>query len=333
VADIDGFITALLGTLGAPDTDMNRRFLQNWQRWEGGWTNNRATYNPWNSTRGNFPGINSVGVRAYPDMKTGLAFTKQTMLNGRYPDIVSGLKDGNPYDNPIADDLQVWVSGRPDGNAGYARKVMGGQYKPASNKSTARTPLQAKGYPTSTPPAPPQQSGGLSPFQSALLGRLTERGRNPQMIALMANMLASSRLPDEPQNVADPGKLAEAERHLQSVKAGKGVLVTSKGWKHTPHAGGITDGLGWGDKGVPGDILARPGTKVGAPVSGVITRKSSAQGGEALYLKGDDGNEYWLGHIENALPEGTRVKTNQVIAVISDEHKNPHLHITKRKAR
>lgn len=336
MADVDSFIAALLGTLGAPDTDLNRQFLKNWQRWEGGWTNNSATFNPWNSTRGDFPGINSVGVRAYPDMQTGLKFTKQTMLNGRYPDIVAGLRDGNPYDNAISDDLQVWVSGRPDGNPGYARKVMGGQYK--ASPAAAKTPLQQKGYPAPKNPLKPlPEQGGLSPLQTALLGRLSNRGRNPALIALMANQLAAAKTPNELPVVTDPKKLAEAEKHLTrktaSVQPVDGMIVTSKGWKYTPHAGGVTDGLKWGDKGVPGDILGRPGTPVGAPVSGVIEKRGSAQGGESVYLIGDDGFEYWLGHISNALPVGTRVKANQVIARISGDHANPHLHITKRRVR
>jgi murein DD-endopeptidase MepM/ murein hydrolase activator NlpD len=76
--------------------------------------------------------------------------------------------------------------------------------------------------------------------------------------------------------------------------------------------------------------MADPGTPVGAPASGVVTAHGSAQGGQALYLTGDDGYEYWLGHIEPTVPVGARVVADQPIATVSADHPRPHLHITKR---
>jgi murein DD-endopeptidase MepM/ murein hydrolase activator NlpD len=45
-----------------------------------------------------------------------------------------------------------------------------------------------------------------------------------------------------------------------------------------------------------------------------------------MYFKGDSGRVYWLGHIDNRLPVGTKVKAGQAMAVISSDHKHPHLH-------
>ena len=125
--------------------------------------------------------------------------------------------------------------------------------------------------------------------------------------------------------------LTKKAKGSNALPPAKGLLVTSRGWKETAHAGGRTSGLGWGDD-VPADIMAPPGKAVGAPASGVITRIGSAQeGGQSAYLRGDDGYEYWLGHIDVDVPEGSRIQANQVIARISGEHPRPHLHITRRR--
>lgn len=104
----------------------------------------------------------------------------------------------------------------------------------------------------------------------------------------------------------------------------KGMIVTSKGWKGSH----VTDGLDLnkGSK-TAGDIMAAPGTPVGAPESGTVFRWGSAQGGEALYFRGDSGKVYWMGHIDNRAPVGTKVRKDQVIASVSADHPAPHLHI------
>jgi murein DD-endopeptidase MepM/ murein hydrolase activator NlpD len=35
---------------------------------------------------------------------------------------------------------------------------------------------------------------------------------------------------------------------------------------------------------------------------------------------------YWLGHIDNRLPVGTKVRRGQRIALVSADHETPHLH-------
>ena len=76
--------------------------------------------------------------------------------------------------------------------------------------------------------------------------------------------------------------------------------------------------------------MGRPGTPVGAPAAGTIVRWGSAQGGEALYVDDDDPDkdpDFWLGHVENRLPVGTRVRQGQPIARISGRHPRPHVHV------
>jgi peptidoglycan LD-endopeptidase LytH len=64
------------------------------------------------------------------------------------------------------------------------------------------------------------------------------------------------------------------------------------------------------------DIMNPMGNKVHAYVDGVISRQStSALGGISLYLKGDDGNEYYYAHLSRyASATGQRVKAGELIA-------------------
>jgi len=117
---------ALLGTLGYKTTPQNLKFLDTWQRWEGGHTNNSARFNWLNTTHGDGPAINSVGVKRFASFQQGIQSTAQTLMNGRYDDILDGLASGDPYTRRPTAGLQVWVSGREDGNPGYAAKILGG---------------------------------------------------------------------------------------------------------------------------------------------------------------------------------------------------------------
>jgi murein DD-endopeptidase MepM/ murein hydrolase activator NlpD len=103
-----------------------------------------------------------------------------------------------------------------------------------------------------------------------------------------------------------------------------GEVITSHGWKGSH----VTDGLNWNEgQKTAGDIMAKAGTPVGAPEDGVVVRWGSAQGGQALYFRGVSGKMYWMGHIDGRVPVGTKVRKDGQIAVISADHKNPHLHI------
>jgi hypothetical protein len=118
----------VLRSIGAPVTKANLSFLAAWQRSEGGHTHNRARFNWLNTTSGTqFPKINNVGVRAFPNYQTGIQQTVATLQNGRYRNIEAALRSGNPIDRSLAGavsgDLQTWVSGKRSGNPEYAKRV------------------------------------------------------------------------------------------------------------------------------------------------------------------------------------------------------------------
>ena len=310
---------ALLKSLGAPPTPENLAFLSNWQRREGGHTHNSARFNWLNTTRGPGTAINSVGVKRFGSFKQGIRSTRETLMNGRYNDIVAGLQSGNPYSAPIQDDLSVWVSGSPTKGLSYASKVLGGQ----------STPVGAS--------APRSNPGPMSVASS------------PDFRKMMAGYLfdsASRRAAGEQPNFGGLMQLAQARRAMIAAERNFGpvadphsgqpafqgkILQPGTSWQGTH----ITDGLDWNNGArTAADIMARPGTPVGSPVTGTVVRHGSAQGGQALYIDDDDPDtepDYWLGHITRLLPVGTRVKKGQPAAVISKDHPRPHLHIDRKR--
>lgn len=88
---------AFLGAIGNRATGCNRRAIEAWESAEGGNWANSAHANPLDTTERE-PGshaINSVGVQAYTSWRSGLAATATTILNGRYPGILSALRAGD----------------------------------------------------------------------------------------------------------------------------------------------------------------------------------------------------------------------------------------------
>ena len=71
------FFSEVLQGLGAPVSDVNLAKLGAIAKVEG---NNSGTFNPFNSTGGEFPNkFNSVGVENYPDWATGVQYTVRQM--------------------------------------------------------------------------------------------------------------------------------------------------------------------------------------------------------------------------------------------------------------
>lgn len=115
----------VLGALGAPVSSANLRFLDSWQRQEGGHTNNSARWNWLNTKRGSYPKMGQ-GISVFPDYQTGVRETAATISNGYYPNIVAGLRAGDPYRNQsVAGDLSTWVSGSRTAGLAYAGRVLG----------------------------------------------------------------------------------------------------------------------------------------------------------------------------------------------------------------
>ena len=333
---------ALLHKLGMPVTKANLRFLDTWQRFEGGGTHNTATFNFMNTKRPfggsvNAPGLTGMafGVQAYPDFATGIGATAATLRNGYYPNILAGLKSGNPYaQQGIGDDLQTWVAG-PKGHGSasalrYVKNILGSEATPAKLAKSVKT-----GKTRRQGPPMPAQFGDPNAARQALLAYFMDsnsalmRGEQSPDFTPYGQMFHALQQQAQAQPQNRPQKATK--RHLTSTKPSGGWLQAPTEWEYVPgsHAGEQTANLGWG-RDRPLDIMAKPGTKVGAPEDAEVVDHGSAQGGASVKLRTPDGREYWMGHIENPAPIGTQLKKGDYVAVISGRHKNPHLHIAKR---
>lgn len=115
---IDLFTTWKSGVLAgiqAPDDPTNTDTLWAWQAAEGGIGHN----NPLNTTEELLAGIdvdpdfNRVGVEIYPTIQDGVVATVATLLNGRYPTIVSHLRNSVPRAQwrDACGDLGTWGTG------------------------------------------------------------------------------------------------------------------------------------------------------------------------------------------------------------------------------
>lgn len=69
------------------------------------------------------------------------------------------------------------------------------------------------------------------------------------------------------------------------------------------------------------------GREVIAPEDLVVTRQSSAQGGDAFYATGTSKIRYWFGHVATAPATGRKFRKSEVMARISADHPRPHVHV------
>lgn len=89
---------AVLTKLGYPVTKGGVQALAGWAKAEGGHWNNQAHYNPLNTTQPE-PGAGNTGsqgnIKVYKTWDQGIDATVQTLKNGRYSGILSGLRSGD----------------------------------------------------------------------------------------------------------------------------------------------------------------------------------------------------------------------------------------------
>lgn len=300
--------------LGIKPTPQNNKFLQNWQRWEGGHFKNDAKYNWLNTTHGTGSSINSVGVKRFRDYNEGIRYTAETLLNGRYDDIVGALQQGNPYKYNVASGLQTWVSGSPTGNPGYAAKVLGRKSSSGSVAPKASLPKGGRG-PKGNPGLATDPGDGNKYF--AELAREVFGGS-------LGESFAQAYFPEAKKKTKASQR--DASKRSLIYKPGQAIMLRTK-YKGTH----VTDGLGWGKK-TAEDIMGSPGTPVLAPVGGrvIYWHPTGAQGGGSMLLRLDNGQEMWLGHIDGGMQKGTRFKPGQELAVISPDHPRPHVHVDVR---
>lgn len=229
MAGFPGWRKALLRSIGAPVTAENLRFLNAWQRAEGG----SAAFNPLNTTQ-HAPGAssyNSVGVRNFTDPGQGVQATASTLLNGRYAPIVSGLRSGRTD----ALSLARAVEASPWGTGGGVLRVLGS----TGAASPAAAPAVAMGSPRSiAPPAGDLQSQIMQNLGDIAMKRVSPLDSllslhdvlSPPFGAAAAPTVPSS--PSSGANLAPPGGgwggSYQPAMALASVGEAHGLVPTSE---------------------------------------------------------------------------------------------------------
>lgn len=109
---------------------------------------------------------------------------------------------------------------------------------------------------------------------------------------------------------------APAAPNLGPIVAG-GISVLDH--QPTHQTDGLPDYIAFDD----GWLIGKP---VLAPENLVVTKQSSAQGGDAFYAEGASRLRYWVGHIHSAPPTGTKFKKGQTMTHIAVTSR-PHVHL------
>ena len=313
--------------LGGKPTPEKMRFFEAWAKAEG----TKAQYNPFATTRKGFAGetnFNSVGVKNYPDLQTGIKATIDTLNLGYYKHVVELLR----RDDVTAEQLGAAIADSPWGTGSGVLRVLGVTAADGYEKAKSAAKFSAQKQSLDQI----YQTRSLERFRPSqqYMNTLEKLGS----VGAPALSLASGFQPFRQQVPAGaaaglapgiasmPGDSGKAN-HVQRTK--EGLLILPMSWK----ADHETDNLGWGTESAI-DIMGDPGTPVGAMEAGEVRtyNPTGAQGGGSMVFVGDSGNEYWLGHITDAVV-GTRVKRGGVIAYISPDHPRPHVHVDKRPAK
>lgn len=106
----------VLSGIGAPANNVNLSTLWNWTVAESPSSTPLRWNNPLNTTQ-HGPGstaMNPVGVQSFPSLGGGVSATVQTLLNGRYGNIVNSLRGSVPadkWDGGAQAELKTWGTG------------------------------------------------------------------------------------------------------------------------------------------------------------------------------------------------------------------------------
>lgn len=126
--------------LGGKWTPEKSRFFDAWVRAEG----TAAANNPFATTRSGYAGesdFNRVHVKNYADFRTGLQATTDTILNGRYDNLVQALK----RDDVTAVELATAVANSPWGTGTGVLRVLGATEADLYDHGAQQTAFVAKG--------------------------------------------------------------------------------------------------------------------------------------------------------------------------------------------
>jgi len=200
--------------------------------------------------------------------------------------------------------------------------------KPAA-KAAKPTPAKSKAKPTATPkpapkPIPAPAKGGVSTSDlkpivdvHQIAGGLpptyvAQKGDTVRVVASRYKVTVSAL------TKANPGV------NLNRISVGQVLQVPAPPvWLcpvNGPHSWRDDFGAFRSDTGFHegNDVLAPRGTPVVAPVGGTLQLKQGTIGGNAFYLRGDDGNTYYGAHLDRYVRDSGRIEAGIQIGVVGD---------------
>ena len=104
----------ILSGIGAQATPSNMSFMLAWMQAEGV---NPSYYNPMGTKMPGYGGspVTSAGVYGYPSPAAGINALVATLTNGKYNDLVQGLRQSiDPFKLALSPSLGTWVTGTPN---------------------------------------------------------------------------------------------------------------------------------------------------------------------------------------------------------------------------
>lgn len=291
------WISVYLRAVGAPNTKQNRNFLASWQRWEGGHTNNSARYNYLNTTQ-SMPGsssINSAGVKAYRNLWQGAQAFARTLRNGRYGDIMSALRAGDPYKANVTAGLSTWLSGSPSSHSGaeYASKILG---------THAAAPAISGGGSVPAGAGNPGIPEAVGPDRRALalqnLGDIAAHGGHFDPLEGLAN-LASAVQASKTLALSNGTPV-----HVQGPvnRPVKDIVKLAEHYLGTPYVWGGTTPKGFDCSGLLQFLYKTEGINIPRTTydqfqTGQVVKRGQLRAGDAVFFKGSDSKNGLPGHV------------------------------------
>jgi hypothetical protein len=237
------FAADLVTSLGGKPTQEATKLFNSWQRWEGGWSANDATYNPLNLTApgSGLPTINSVGVVAMPSYQEGVKRTADLIRKG-YPSLAKAFSTGKySFQDPgLQADLNRWLSGnRTPGMTPYVSKIastlgQGGVTGPVVPSTVATEPAP----PTLTPRG--SSSPFLDPFtlSGSIRDQFIQGAGRVDLLGLPGTVRSSWKTPPPPPQLqTSPQASSLSQLTPQSVAPGPALPL--------PGVGGGGEPLKW----------------------------------------------------------------------------------------
>lgn len=322
--------------LGGGWTAEKQRFFDAWARAEG----TDASYNPFATTKKGYQGetqFNSVGVKNYPNLQTGIRASMETLTNGYYDHIVSLLRS----DNATAKELAQAVMNSPWGTGAGVLRVLGVKNAADYEKAQSAATFGAKRgvIQQSIASVGADRAALLQPSQ-AYLNMLN---RSPQGKALAATAGATAaayqtKMAQMPQ-AADGGTPAGFQPTVAEMPTGgspyEGVLGAKFSIGDGPEQHQARALTGW-ESDHAWDMMVPVGTPIYAKGDGVIGDRIGVQStrpndGARLTLNGAK-NAWWYGHMSKIIVKpGQKVRAGQLLGYSgASENGAAHLHFAQK---